>query len=151
MDEKDKKFLEFLLADFSSMKSEIARRSNLQKAVVAAALAFYAWSFQRALSGNVELLVVILAWVVSFLTYTFYAREGGEIRRLGWTIKSKIAVPVGKRLDVRPEEVIPSEAHSSEPNKYGGRKIITNIFNVSLYVLAPLILTFVYFCKSNGT
>ena len=67
MDDKQNKLLEFLLADFDALKGEIARRSNLQKAVVAAVLAFYAWSLQRMLSGHIEFTVVLIAWVVSFL------------------------------------------------------------------------------------
>lgn len=151
MDDKENKLLEFLLADFDALKSEIARRSNLQKAVVAAVLAFYAWSFQRMLSNHIELTVVLIAWVVSFLAFTFYTREGSEIERLGWTIKSKIAVPASKILGVTPEEVIPSEAHSTEPCAGTWKRVATIFFDIVLYLLAPLYLTIAYLCRTNGT
>lgn len=152
MDDKQKKLLEFLLADFDALKSEIARRSNLQKAIVAAVLAFYAWSFQRLLSNHIiELTVVLIAWVVSFIAFTFYIREGSEIGRLGWTIKSKIAVPVSKILGVSPEKVIPSEAHSTEPCAGTWRKMVSILFDIVLYLLAPLYLTINHLCRVNGT
>ena len=151
MDDKETKLLDFLLADFDALKSEIARRSNLQKAVVAAVLAFYAWSFQRMLNNHIELTVILISWLVSFLAFTFYIREGSEIGRLGWTIKNKIADPASKILGVRPEEVIPSEAHSTEPCVGTWKKVVTIIFSVVLYVVAPLYLTIAYLCRAYGT
>lgn len=151
MNDKENKLLEFLLADFDALKSEIARRSNLQKAVVAAVLAFYAWSFQRMLSNHIELTVILIAWVVSVLAFTFYKREGSEIGRLGWTIKSMIAVPAGKILGVSPEEVIPSEAHSAEPCSGTWRKVVTALFDIALYLLAPFYLTIDYLRSVNCT
>ena len=70
--------------------------------------------------------------MVSFLAFTFYKREASEIERLGWTIKSKIAVPAGKILGVSPEEVIPSEAHLKEPCAGTWREIVTMLFGVAL-------------------
>ena len=150
MDDKENKLIEFLLADFDALKSEIARRSNLQKAVVAAVLAFYAWSFQATLNDRTELVVVVIAWLVSLLALAFYMREASEINRLGWTIKGKIAVPVSQLLNVSPEEVIPSEAYSTERNAGSWRKVVSVVFGLCIYLLAPLYLTFAYLCNANG-
>lgn len=151
MDEKKQRFLDFLLADFNATKSEIARRSNLQKAVTASMLAFYAWLFERSLSNGLELSLVVLVWIVSLLGYTFYIRESAEIRRLGWTIKEKIAKPTGVILGRSTEEVIPSEAHATEPSEVGWRQIVSVIFKVFIYLVAPLYLTGTYLCKAYST
>ena len=151
MDDKEQRLLDFLLADFNAAKSEIARRSNLQKAVTASMLAFYAWLFQRSLSNGLELSLVVLVWVVSFLGYTFYIRENSEIKRLGWTIKENIAKPTGAILGRSPEEVIPTEAHATEPSEVGWRQIISVVFKVFIYLVAPLYLSGTYLCKAYGT
>ena len=151
MDEKDKKMLDFLLADFNATKGEIARRSNLQKAVTASMLVFYAWIFQRSLSNSLELSLVVLVWIVSFLGYTFYIRESAEIKRLSWTIKDKIAKPTGEIVGRSPEEVIPSEAHANKPSEIGWRQIVSLIFKVFIYLVAPLYLTGRYLFKVYGT
>ena len=151
MDEKEQKLLDFLLADFNATKGEIARRSNLQKAVTASMLAFYAWIFQRSLSSSLELSIIVLVWVVSFLGYTFYIRESNEIKRLGWIIKDKIAKSAGEIIGRPPEDVVPSQAHSNPPSESGWRKIVSLIFKVFIYLVAPLYLTGTYLCKAYGT
>ena len=110
MDDKEQRLLDFLLADFNAIKSEIARRSNLQKAVIASMLAFYAWLFERSLGNGLELTLVILVWIVSFLGYTFYIRETSEINRLGWTIKEKIEKV--RKVRVRSRFVAMAEAYN---------------------------------------
>lgn len=151
MDEKNQKYLEFLLADFNAIKSEIARRSNLQKVVTASMLVFYAWIFQRSIDKGLELSLIVLVWVVSFLGYSFYIRESAEINRLGWTIKNKIAKPAGKLLDRLTEEIVPSEAHANKPSEIAWRHTVSIIFKVFLYLVAPLYLTGAYICKAYGT
>jgi len=114
MDDKQIKLSEFPLADFSSIKSEIARRSNFQKAVTASMFAYYAWMFQFSLSNEITLSLVIVTWVISFLGFSFYNREKSEINRLGTMINEKIAKPMGEILSVPPNQVIPSEAREVE-------------------------------------
>ncbi|MEW8469473.1 MAG: hypothetical protein AB2637_13150 [Candidatus Thiodiazotropha sp.] len=151
MDDKEQRLLDFLLADFNSAKNEISRRSNLQKAVIASMLVFYAWLFQLSFSNGLELPMVVLVWIVSFLGYTFYIRESSEIKRLGWTIKEKIAKPTGAILGHMPEEVIPTEAHATKPSEIGWHVIISVVFKISIYLVAPLYLTGTYLCKTYGT
>jgi len=147
MDEKEKKLSEFLLADFNSIKSEIARRSNLQKAVIVAMLAFYAWMFQKSTTSEITLIFVVIVWVFSFLGYTFYERERSEIKRLGWIIKDKIALPMGNILGYNAEEVIPSEAHAKEPDEPNWRKLVTFTFKIFLYLIFPIYFTGSYLCN----
>ena len=151
MDDKEQRLLDFLLADFNATKSEIARRSNLQKAVTASMLAFYAWLFERSLGNGLELSLVVLVWIVSFLGYTFYIRESAEIKRLGWIIKDKIGKPTGVILGRSTEEVIPSEAHATEPSEVSWRQMVSVAFKVFIYLVAPLYLTGTYLCKAYGT
>lgn len=151
MDDKEQKLLDFLLADFNAIKSEIARRSNLQKAVIASMLAFYAWLFERSLCNGLEPTLIVLVWIVSFLGYTFYIRETGEINRLGWTIKEKIGKPTGAILGRSAEEVIPSEAHATGSSDVSWRQIISVVFKIFLYMVAPLYFTGTYLCKAYGT
>jgi hypothetical protein len=151
MNDKEQRLLDFLLADFNAIKSEIARRSNLQKAVIAAMLAFYTWLFQRSLGNGLELSLVVLVWVVSFFGYTFYLRESAEIKRLGWTIKEKIGKPTGVILSRSTEEVIPSEAGATELPEGSWRPMISTLFQIFLYLIAPLYFAATYLWKGCGT
>ena len=151
MDEREKKYCDFLLADFNAIKSEIPRRSNLQRAVVAAMLAFYAWLYQHTNSNNpLQISIIVITWLVSFLGYTFIIRERAEIRRLGWNIKNKIAGPASKILGQPPEEIIPSQSHTKRPGKNTWKKIIGVIFEIAIYLIPPVYLTIVYILTQNG-
>jgi hypothetical protein len=151
LNDKEQKLIDFLLADFNATKSEIARRSNLQKAVTAAMLVFYAWVFQQSIKTDLTLTIVLLVWIVAFLGFTFYFRENAEIERLARIIKINIAKPVGEILGCSAEEVIPSEAHANGPRENTLRRIIDIIFKTCIYLLAPLYVTATYLCKTCGT
>ena len=139
-EEKEKKLLEFLLADFNAMKSEIARRSNLQKAAVAALLALYAWVFNALNDGNsVELIVI--SWGAAILVGTHVYRERMEIRRLGGIIKNNVARKAGKIIGTDGNSITPSEAPASDPNDASLRKSISLLFAVVVYFIVPLLLT----------
>ncbi len=146
MDDKEKTLSNYLLADFNATKAEIARRSNLQRAVTASMLAFYAWVFQYSLSNEIILSLVVVIWVISFLGSTFYIRESAEINRLGLMIKEKIATPIGDILGYPPEKVIPSEAREEKSDQENWKHMISVIFNVFLYLVFPLYFTGRYMC-----
>jgi hypothetical protein len=148
MEAKEQKLLEFLLADFNAIKSEIARRSNLQKAAVAALFALYAWVFNKT-SVNIE--AVILSWVAAILAGMYVYRESREISRLGWVIKHNVAGQASKIIGVDEKSIFPSEAHASEPSADIPYKIISTIFAIVIYFIVPLYLTIKYFCPANGT
>jgi hypothetical protein len=151
LDDKDQKLMDFLLADFNAIKNEIARRSNLQKAVSASMIAFYAWIFQYSLKTDLTLTLIVLVWIVSFLGFTFYIREGAEIKRLSGIIKMEIAKPISAILGNSPEVVIPSEAHANGPQEYGRRYLVDVLFKIFIYLIAPLYFTATYLCKACGT
>ncbi len=109
---KEKILLDFLLEDFKRMKSEITRRSNLQKAAIAALLALYAGIFT---SEKIGIYDVLASWGAALLIAAYIYREHNEIARLGWTIKSEIASQVGTVIGVDQRMVIPSEAQAEEP------------------------------------
>jgi hypothetical protein len=148
MDEKQQKLLDFLLADFNAIKSEIARRSALQKAAVAALLALYAWVFNKT---SVTFEVVILSWGTAILAALYVYRESREINRLGWLIKDKIAGQACEITGGDKETLIPSEAHASNQDSDGMNKFISTIFVAVIFFVVPLYLTIKHYCLANGT
>ncbi len=138
MDEKQQKLLAFLLADFNAIKSEIARRSALQKASVVALLALYAWVFNKTLVG-VE--VVILTWGAAIIAALYVYREHREISRLGCLIKNNIAGQACEIIGGDKESLIPSEARASEPDCDGLNKFISIIFVIAIFFVVPLYFT----------
>ncbi len=151
MDEKEQKLLEFLLADFKSIKNEIARRSNLQKAAIAALLAFYAWEFNSFTTNGSSVEILFFSWGAALLAGTYVYREGHEISKLGWKIKNKISKPVGEIIGFNENSIIPSEAHALESCSDSTSKFISVFFAFVLYFIVPLFFTFKHICDAYGT
>jgi hypothetical protein len=141
MKEEEKILLEFLLADFNAMKSEIARRSNLQKAAIAALLALYAWIFNTILNNGNSVEIIVISWGSAILVGTHVYRERREIKRLGWIIKNNVAKQAGEIIGVDENLITPSEAHALEPNDDSLRKFISALFSIVIYFAVPLFLT----------
>jgi hypothetical protein len=137
MDDLQKKQLDFLLADFNAMKSEIARRSTLQKAVLTALVAFYAWLYAHISNDVPDLVSVGAAILVPLVAYLFYVRENREIERLASTIKYKVAEPAAKILGVEASGLIPSEAHAKHPDCVKPTQLYDWLFNVAVFLLIP--------------
>jgi hypothetical protein len=145
MDEKNKKLLDFLLADFNATKSEISRRSNLQKWILAVLFTFYAWMFQYSLKNNMNLSLVISSWTVALLVFRFYRRENSEIKRLGNIIEKEIGKSVSEKLDCKKKDVFPSQSFIDKSNESLWRKIDSFIFDIIVYFSVPMYLSYLYY------
>ncbi len=82
LSDRQKKQLDYLLADFVAVKSEIARRSTLQWFILAGYFSVLILVFQQTTAQKLSGLWVTALWAVSALAYQFYAREHLEIMRL---------------------------------------------------------------------
>jgi hypothetical protein len=102
--------LDFLLADFSALKAEIARRSGLRRVALALYLALVAAvvaSLPK--SKNLSLSTAAL-WVGGLIALLFWCRENLEIARLGRLIRDRIGQQASETLRVPVENIVPSEA-----------------------------------------
>src|SRR5262249_8234907 len=83
--------LEFLRADFQTLKTEIVRRSDLQRYALAAYLVLVSSLTGIVVNGMRLALPVTGLWSGSFLTLLFWCRENLEIIRLAGIIQQRIA------------------------------------------------------------
>lgn len=154
MTEEQKIQHEYLLADFGSIKAEIARRSNSQKAALAAAVAFYAWLLNAVVLTKLGVWHIAAMWIVVVLAAVYYKREGLEISRLGTIAKRDIAEVAARQLKVPPESIIPSECCGADVGRDTATKALDTIFSWLLFGAIPLVMTVVYvfttFCKNTG-
>jgi|SRR5450759_3449152 hypothetical protein len=137
MNEQEKVWLEYLLADFRAIKDEIARRSNLQKASLAVLVGFNALLLNAFVAKEVVGLHIVALWVVTALVFIFDKREGLEIKRLGDIIRNKIAEPVSKLLNIESRKLLPSETDNSEPRIDYMTRIYDNIFRMLVFIAVP--------------
>ena len=113
MEDERKLYLDCLLADFSSLKEEIRRRSTLQRFVLVGFLIVLALTFKEATSGALTSSWIAGLWLSSFLALLFYFREDLEIGRLGIIIKECIAVSAARELRVGWTEIFHSETNQA--------------------------------------
>lgn len=150
MEDHEAKQLDYLLADYQAVKNEIARRSNLQRAILAALIAFYLWMLNHFFSTSNQLALIVVMWGVIAITFIFYQKEHIEIQRLGDLIKNKIAEVASSILGVEPKHLLPSETDSSNPTfdvktrKYDAALIF------SLFLIIPCMATVLYIFMVYG-
>ncbi len=150
MEDNKEKLVGFLLADYQSIKSEIARRSNLQKTTHVALVAFYLWMLNNYFSENNKLYLIVVMWAVVLLAYFFYQKEHLEIQRLGSIIRNKIAETASGILSVDPKIILPSETDSAnEKYDYKTRAYNTALM-VSIFLLIPISVTLYYLLTECG-
>lgn len=102
-------YINCLLADFTSIKGEIARRSTLQRFVLVGFATVLILIFQQSTSYPLTSDWIMGLWVSSALFLQFYMREHIEIRRLGTIIKREIARDAGPILSRSPKSLFHSE------------------------------------------
>lgn len=102
-------YINCLLADFTSIKGEIARRSTLQRFVLVGFATVLILIFQQSTSYTLTSDWIMGLWVSSALFLQFYMREHIEIRRLGTIIKREIARDAGLILARSPMSLFHSE------------------------------------------
>ena len=141
---RQSRHLDYLLADYSAIKAEIARRSNLQRVVLGAFVAVLAVVFQQAATVGVSSLWVASLWASSALALQFYAREGLEIARLAALIRGRIAPVAAEILDLPVENLLPSETNPEIPDTRDMRVAYNSQFNWALFFAAPMLITLLY-------
>ena len=114
MEDERKLYLDCLLADFSSLKEEIRRRSTLQRFVLVGFLTVLALTFKETASNALRSYWIMGLWVSSFLALLFYFREHLEIGRLGRVIRCHIALKTARELRVERTDAF----HSEHPESY---------------------------------
>lgn len=137
-------YLEYLRADISTMKAEIARRSNLQRFVLATYLAVIAVVGNEAASHALTAPLLVGLWVSGTLAFQFYTREGLEIVRLGFIVRERIVPIASNILRVHTRDVV----HSETNNAFSETDIVTrrydHQFKWLLFLVLPLAITVFY-------
>jgi hypothetical protein len=144
LDEHQKKYLEYLLADFGAIKAEIARRSNLQRIVLAAYIAVIAVVGKEASSYSLTAPLLMGLWISGALAFQFYTREGLEIGRLGSIIRERIAPVASRILGVQTQDLLHSESNAAFPNIDKITARYDRQFKWSLFFILPVVITVFY-------
>jgi hypothetical protein len=142
--DNQQKHLEYLLADIGSVKAEIARRSNLQRVVLATYIAVIAVVGKEAASHALSAPLLVGLWVSGALALQFYTREGLEIRRLGAIVRERIVPIARKILKVQKQDVFPSETNSKFPEEDRITSRYNRQFKWTLFLVLPLAITVFY-------
>ncbi len=137
MEDERKKYLDYLLADFASIKEEIRRRSTLQRFVLVAFITALALTFREAASNNLSAYWVTGLWVSSFLALLFYFREGLEIGRLGHVIRCRIALLATREMNVEQGNVFHSETNQGVTSIDPITALYDVVFNWTVFLLLP--------------
>ena len=145
------KYIDCLNSDFIQIKQEIARRSNLQKAVLTGYIGLIAFITNRILDEKQDFILIIGLLISLFLVQVYNYREWLEIRRLGKIISTKIAPSLTKVMELK--ETIQIYQSQTDPeienflsHKY--RRKLSKIFNWIFFALIP-ILIILYFLFSK--
>ncbi len=141
---KEQKQLDYLLIDYGAIKSEIARRSNLQRVVLAAYIAVVALVAKEAYGATLTSLFIISLWLSAALSLNFYHREGMEIIRLGKISTDKIASTASNIIGVSPKALLPSQTDSGITKIDNITKDYDRQFNWVLFFIIPIGITIFY-------
>jgi surface polysaccharide O-acyltransferase-like enzyme len=150
----ERKQFDFLLADFNSLKAEIARRSTLQRIVLFGYVGVWSMIAREAPNAEASALLVPLHWLVTIwvtgiLALLFYVHEAEAITYLGHRIVT-IAQIAGKILEVAPQDLIPSEVKCSPPLEYSKRRHRYNrVFMWAVFFVVPTLITAKYVFYHN--
>lgn len=137
-------YVEYLRADIGSIKEEIARRSNLQRVVLATYIAVIAVVGKGAASHELVAPLLVGLWVSGALALQFYTREGLEICRLGSIIRERIAPIASNILRVQARDLFPSETNNEFPEIDGITSRYDHQFKWMLFFVLPLAITVFY-------
>jgi len=141
LDQQTSKHLDCLIQDFGEIKSEIARRANLQRVVLVSYLAVLAFGFQKAAGDSLSSMWVMGIWCVSALALQFYHREDFEIARLAGVIRERIAPLLASKLGVGTSEIFHSETNASDPRTERLTSPYDKQFNWTVFGLVPAAFT----------
>lgn len=139
--------LKFLLADFTATKSEIARRSSLQRVVLAVYVAALAVVFREVVTSHASAIWLLAVWAAAALAFQFYAREGLEIMRLSRIIRDRTAHKAAALIGCQKEDLLPSETDPEVPQTLPRRISYDRSFNWALFCGAPAALSAIFIAK----
>lgn len=144
LDNQTQRHLDFLLADFSATKAEIARRSNLQRVVLAAYATVIALVCRETIAHTFNAIFIVGLWIATSLSLNFYHREGKEIERLGAIVRERIAQNVSKILQVQLTDLVPSQTNNKYPKIDKLTSRYNRQFGWTLFFGLPCALTTLY-------
>ena len=81
-------------------------------------------------------------WVSSFLALLFYSRESLEIRRLGYVIRCRLAIPAARSLGVGWKDLFHSETNQGVPRIDPITKLYNRLFKWLVFLGLPTVVTF---------
>ena len=136
------KQLDYLLEDYRAIKSEIARRSNLQRFVLLLYLAVVSIVFQRAASGSLNSLWVMGLWIAAWLSLLFNIREDLAMRRLGRIISDSIVPTAGTILNADGHNLLPSEMVPDDPKTERLTHRYDTVFKWAIFFVIPTMISF---------
>lgn len=147
-EESQKIQIDFLLADFNSIKSEISRRSDQQKTAYLLYMAAISWMFTKIVSNEPHFSYMLVTWLVAFFAKMFIDKEGLEIGRLGKIIRVHICGELKKITDIDGAYLIPSENISIKEDDVCTR--YHTKFNFITYFLIPIVISlYILYVKYN--
>ncbi len=141
---KEQKQLDYLLADYSAVKSEIAHRSNLQRIVLAAYVALVALVGKEASGTALTSLHIVGLWLGSSVALSYYVRQGLEICRLAKIASERIAPTAGNIINVDLEQLLPSQTNPKYPEIDKVTARYNYQFKWLLFFVIPLGITLFY-------
>lgn len=136
----ENKIFDFLLSDFQSIKSEIGRRSNLQRFYLGLYLGSIGLVGFSLIGRNPTWNKSVFCFPIAFIFLLIYVREDIEIHRLGDIIIKKIAEPLQEWINPK-TDVIPSETYRGSAKKRN-RALYTDLISLwLLFFFGPLLLS----------
>jgi len=134
--------VDFLLADFNAIKSEISRRSDQQKTAYLLYLAAISWIFTKVISGSTDLVYIIVIWLVVVITKIFIVREAMEIGKLGEIIREEICVALKNLTKLDGKSFIPSENRVLKTDTtWTKRHNLNKYFDYLIFIGIPLLIS----------
>ena len=147
---RQQKHLDFLIADFSVTKAEIARRSNLQRIVLAAYIALVGFVFKQSATSNLSLLWICGLWIGGALAQSFHQRESLEISKLGRVIKERMAQVSSDILEIDLKDLLHSQTDGDFAEISKQTQPLDRLFHWSLFCIIPTLITiFLFLEKMN--
>lgn len=143
--ENNEKYIECLIADFNSIKNEIAGRSNLQRISIVGYITIIVFIGREILINSSSILIIFGMWFLSGIVFFYYIREHYEICRLGSIIKERIVPILSSILEVERENIFQSETNNYFENISKKKAVfLFKLFNLLIYFILPLLLTIFY-------
>lgn len=140
MDEKQGQ-LNCLLADFAALKSEIGRRSDLQRIVILAHVGVLALVFREQATSSASLAWVPAVWISSLLAAMYYVREQLEIGRLAGIIRSGLSKDAAALLGNTTIHLFPSETNPESTPTKATRLKYQREFLWLVFIIGPILIT----------